>query len=118
MGKCRQAALNLYAKLQTSPDFITPFAPELDIVIFAPSGSSASEISQRSRDLFDAAADANLHLALVNFPQSLLGATWSQLEWDQPTITCLRSCLMKPDHLDWIERIWSTLEQTITKSKS
>ncbi len=91
MGKCRQAALNLYAKLEASPDFITPFAPDLDIVIFAPSGSSASEISQRSRDLFDAAADANLHLALVNFPQSLLGATWSQLEWDQPTITCLRS---------------------------
>ncbi len=113
MSKCRQAALNLYAKLEESPRFMTPFAPELDIVIFAPTGASASEISQRSRDVFDAAAAANLHLALVNFPQSLFGATWSGIEWDQPTITCLRSCLMKPEHLDWIERIWSALEQAV-----
>ncbi len=113
LSKCRQAALTLYAKLSADPRFVTPFAPQLDIVIFAPSGSRASEISQRSRDVFDAAARANLHLALVNFPQSLLGAAWSNVEWDQPTITCLRSCLMKPEHLDWIERIWALLDESI-----
>jgi hypothetical protein len=22
---------------------------------------------------------------------------------------CLRSCLMKPEHLDWVDRIWEIL---------
>jgi tyrosine decarboxylase/aspartate 1-decarboxylase len=25
---------------------------------------------------------------------------------------CLRSCLMKPEHLDWLERIWSIVDKT------
>lgn len=109
LGKCRRAALALFDKLTADPRFITAFPPQLDIVIFAPRGASASEISRRSHALFDAAAAANLHLALVNLPQSLLGAWWTEIDWDQPTVTCLRSCLLKPEHLDWIERIWSAL---------
>lgn len=109
LSKCHQAALNLHAKLDADPRFMTPFAPELDIVIFAPDEASASAISRRSRAVFEAAAAANLHLALVSFPQSLLGATWNGIAWDQPTVTCLRSCLMKPEHLDWLERIWAIL---------
>jgi hypothetical protein len=29
---------------------------------------------------------------------------------DRDTITCLRSVLMKPEHLDWVGRIWERLE--------
>jgi hypothetical protein len=29
---------------------------------------------------------------------------------DRATITCLRSVLMKPEHLDWVGRIWERLE--------
>jgi hypothetical protein len=25
-------------------------------------------------------------------------------------VTCLRSCLMKPEHLAWIDRIWKALD--------
>jgi hypothetical protein len=28
---------------------------------------------------------------------------------DRETLTCLRSVLMKPEHLDWVERIWQIL---------
>jgi len=109
LGKCRRAAQTLYAKLDANPRFMTAFAPELDIVVFAPQGASASAISQRSRSIFHSAAAENLHLALVNLPKSLLGEWWTDIEWDQPSVTCLRSCLIKPEHLDWIERIWSAL---------
>ncbi len=110
LGKCRRAALALYDRLNADPRFMTAFPPQLDIVIFAPNGSSASAISQRSREIFAAAESEHLYLALANLPQSLLGETWTDIEWDQPTVTVLRSCLMKPEHLDWIERIWAALD--------
>jgi hypothetical protein len=28
---------------------------------------------------------------------------------DRETLTCLRSVLMKPEHLDWMDRIWDLL---------
>ncbi|MGI8504660.1 MAG: hypothetical protein ACR2LR_26545 [Hassallia sp.] len=30
---------------------------------------------------------------------------------DQDYLTCLRSCLMKPEHLDWVDDIWQLLQQ-------
>ncbi len=113
LTKCRQAALTLFDGLKEDRRFMTAFAPQLDIVIFAPRGASAGEISRRSRAVFDAAAEENLHLALVNFPKSLLGEYWSEIAWDQPAVTCLRSCLMKPEHLDWIEQIWWALDKAV-----
>ncbi|HVU10944.1 MAG TPA: aminotransferase class V-fold PLP-dependent enzyme [Phototrophicaceae bacterium] len=111
LAKCRQAALTLHQKLDGDAAFRTVFAPQLDIVIFAPAGSSASAISRRSRALFETAAAENLHLALANLPRSLLAQAWAEIEWDQPTIAVLRSCLMKPEHLDWIEQIWLALQK-------
>jgi tyrosine decarboxylase/aspartate 1-decarboxylase len=111
LAKCRQAALTLHDRLSADPRYMTPFAPQLDIVIFAPRGATASAISQRSRAIFEAAAAENLHLALANLPRSLLGEAWADVQWDQPSITCLRSCLMKPEHFDWIEDIMAALER-------
>ena len=30
-------------------------------------------------------------------------------EWDADHVTCLRSCLMKPDHREWLPEILSRL---------
>jgi hypothetical protein len=30
---------------------------------------------------------------------------------NQPYVTCLRACLMKPEHHDWLGRIWEILER-------
>ena len=111
LGKCRQAALTLYDKLNADPRFMTAFPPQLDIVIFAPKRDRLPARFRSARARFSRPPPTeNLHLALANFPQSLLGDTWPDVTWDQPSVTCLRSCLMKPEHLDWIERIWSALD--------
>jgi hypothetical protein len=39
----------------------------------------------------------------------MLEPTWP-VDWDQDQVSCLRSCLMKPEHLDWIDSIWQRLE--------
>ena len=70
----------------------------------------ASSISARSHALFEATAAAGLHLALVSLPAGLLQEYWREVEVDTPTVTCLRSCLMKPEHADWLERICCILD--------
>ena len=105
----RKAALALFEKLRTDARFVAAFPPELDIVVFAPRAASVSEASFLSRKIFEAAAKRDLHLAVAELPalfwQGNLGAT----KRDRETITCLRSVLMKPEHLDWVERIWDLL---------
>ena len=111
LGKSREAALRLHAFLDRDARFMTLFAPQLDIVVFAPRGRSARAISRRSREVFEAAAAQDLHLALASFPKSLVAGTWPDVTWDEPSVTCLRSCLMKPEHLDWIEPILRALDR-------
>ena len=111
LERCREAALTLYQRLLGDPRYLTIFPPELDIVLWAPRAASASAISDLSRDYFKRAAAHNLHLALADLPSSLLMRYWENVDFDEPTVTCLRSCLMKPEHLDWIGRIWEILDK-------
>jgi tyrosine decarboxylase/aspartate 1-decarboxylase len=105
----RGAALAFYERLEKDERFVTAFAPELDIVIFAPRARSVSEAFVFSRGIFDAAARRNLHLALAELPTDFWAANLGSMQRDRETITCLRSVLMKPEHLDWIPRIWDEL---------
>ena len=105
----RAAALAFYERLENDERFVTAFAPELDIVIFAPRAKSVSETSVFSRRIFDVAAARNLHLAVAELPTALWAANLGSMLRDRETVTCLRSVLMKPEHLDWIPRIWEEL---------
>ena len=107
----RKAALALYEKVASDKRFKTIFPPELDILVWAPDGKSVSQISERSEKIFNAAAKENLHLATFKYPSSLLQDKWPGVDFDQPYVTCLRSCLMKPEHLDWVESIWGILNK-------
>lgn len=111
LGKSRKAAIRLYEMIENDPRFRAAMIPELDIVVWAPMAESAGKISSLSKALFKEAAEQGLHFAIANFPASLLKHRWGDIEWDQDDVTCLRSCLMKPEHLDWIERIWQTLDK-------
>jgi glutamate/tyrosine decarboxylase-like PLP-dependent enzyme len=111
LSKGRKAALALYEKIDSDERFRTIFPPELDIVVWAPNGSSASQISERTGQIFDAAAQENLHLATFKYPTALLQRNWNDVDLDQQYVTCLRSCLMKPEHLDWVEQIWELLSK-------
>jgi tyrosine decarboxylase / aspartate 1-decarboxylase len=113
LAKSRTAALKLFDLLNNDPRFAIGFAPELDIVVWAPRAESASEVSRLSEELFQKAAMVNLHMAKANLPRDILAHYWPGLEWDLEHVTCLRACLMKPEHLDWMDRIWAVLNQAM-----
>ncbi len=111
LTQCRQAAVALFARMAGDPRFKVIFPPELDILVFALNGKRASEISRSSEAFFAAAAKKNLHLAKFKYPAALLKGVWPEVDFDQPQVTCLRSCLMKPEHYEWIDRLWEVLSQ-------
>jgi len=105
----RKAAMALFERLDADARFLTAFAPELDIVVFAPKAASVSDASVRSRKIFEAAARRDLHLAVAELPVRFLERNLGPMKRDRDTMTCLRSVLMKPEHFDWVNRIWDLL---------
>jgi tyrosine decarboxylase/aspartate 1-decarboxylase len=112
----RRAALALYEKLRAADAFLPAFAPELDIVVFAPRASSIGEMSALSRKIFTAAAERGLHLAVADLPVALFEGLRPKAQKDRDMLTALRSVLMKPEHLDWIDRIWEIILRAADES--
>lgn len=111
LSKSRKAALTLFAKIKSDERFIVAFPPELDIIVWTPRASSVSVASQLAKNIFAQAAEKNLHLAIANLPIEFFNDICPEMERDQEYLTCLRSCLLKPEHLDWIDDIWQILQQ-------
>lgn len=107
----RKSALAFFEKLKADSRFVTAFAPELDIIVFAPRGDSVSESSEMTRKIFEAAAKRNLHLAVAELPVHFWERHLGPMKRDRDTLTCLRSVLMKPEHYDWVGRIWELLSE-------
>ena len=107
----RSAAMQFSQRLVADGRWLVPFAPELDIVVWAPRAASASEISELSQRVFDAAAKQHLDLALIRLPVRFFAARAGAFQPDRETVLCLRSVLMKPEHLDWLDRIWTILSR-------
>ncbi|MGC1494083.1 MAG: hypothetical protein WA798_22160, partial [Candidatus Acidiferrum sp.] len=112
----RAAAQALYNRIGKDARFAAAFAPELDIVVFAPRAKSVSEASALTRRIFDAAARRNLHLAVAELPTEFWATNLGSMQRDRETMTCLRSVLMKPEHLDWIPRIWEELSAAASEA--
>lgn len=111
LESCREAALNFHRKISGDKRFVAAFVPELDIIVFAPRAGSVRDSSTLTRQIFDAAARRNLHLAVAELPVAFFGANLGGMKEDRTSLTCLRSVLMKPEHKDWIERIWAILSE-------
>jgi glutamate/tyrosine decarboxylase-like PLP-dependent enzyme len=111
LGNSRSAALAFYKKIHADGRFMTAFEPELDIVVWAPVADRVSDASEISRLIFDEAARRDLHLALANWPVDFFDHKSVGMQRDHETITCLRSVLMKPEHFEWVDRIWEILDQ-------
>jgi tyrosine decarboxylase / aspartate 1-decarboxylase len=109
LAKGRAAALDLYQRVVSDHRFRAILEPDLDIMVWAPRADSAGRISALSQQIFDRAAQNDLHLAVFQYPAELLAEKWPEVHFDQPTVTCLRSCLMKPEHRDWMDRLWHLL---------
>jgi glutamate/tyrosine decarboxylase-like PLP-dependent enzyme len=108
---CRDAALALYGRLAADRRFLTAFPPELDILVWTPRSSCASASSDLARRVFEESARRDLHLALAALPVEFFDLAGAGMAKDRGRITCLRSVLMKPDHREWVPRIWDILDE-------
>ena len=110
LDKSLLAARAMYAALERSENYRVLLEPQLDIVVYAVAADDAETASDRASKVFDAAAKKNLHLALVNIPSAIVTHYWPELEINRDSVACLRSCLMKPEHLAWIDEIAGVLD--------
>jgi hypothetical protein len=102
----RSAGMELNRRLAGDRRFAVPIAqPQLDILFWVVRADSPAKSSALAQRIFDEAAKLDLHLALANLPVRFFREeTWPST--GSGYVTCLRSVLMKPEHLDWVEEIW------------
>jgi tyrosine decarboxylase / aspartate 1-decarboxylase len=109
LGCSRDAAVLLHEKICADGRFISPFPPELDILVWTVRAHTVEASSRLAQQVFAAAARQDLHLALAQIPGRFFPpGSWADLD-PQSSVTCLRSVLMKPEHLDWLDEIWIRL---------
>lgn len=111
LAQGRAAALELDRRLRSDLSVrFQPLAagpPELDIVVWMLKADTPDQSSQLAQDIFDACAAHDLHLALVQLPQSwFVPSGIGSKNAEARLVTCLRSVLMKPEHAVWLDRIW------------
>jgi glutamate/tyrosine decarboxylase-like PLP-dependent enzyme len=112
-----EAARKLYGKIAADERFVPGPGPQLDIVVWAAKADTLTESSRRAQEIFDHAAERDLHLALVHLPVRFLREPIESKEGpkdggEDGVVTCLRSVLMKPEHLDWLEEIGKRLDES------
>jgi glutamate/tyrosine decarboxylase-like PLP-dependent enzyme len=105
------AARDFWDQLAASDNYQPLMQPELDIICYALTATTASASSEKARRVFELAARKELHLAMIELPASLVRTFLPELESDVETVTCLRSVLMKPEHREWLPRIMAILEE-------
>jgi tyrosine decarboxylase / aspartate 1-decarboxylase len=110
---CRGAALDLHGRVAKDERFVSAFPPELDIVVFAPRAGSVSAASELTRKIFNSAARRNLHLAVAELPVRFFEGDLLGMKRDRERLTCLRSVLLKPEHREWVGRIWELLSEAV-----
>jgi glutamate/tyrosine decarboxylase-like PLP-dependent enzyme len=96
----RAAAGILAGRLAEDGRVETVVDPELDIVCSFARGASASDITASTERAFDALAREGWHLAKLRLDSEWLRRRHRWVEADAPTVTVLRSCLLKREHLD------------------
>ena len=110
LDRCLRAARMLWRDLHNSSLFTPLMRPELDIVVYAVNAATTTAASARAREVFDKAAERELHLALMEIPSDLFATYAPDVAVNSETVVCLRSTLMKPEHEEWLERLTALLE--------
>ena len=118
MTKGRQATLAWAELLNAHERFRLVVQPEIDIISFypVPEGGSprASEITALTERIFAGAMNDEadpVFLAKYVVRQELLSRTDASIEWDEPTVTVIRSVLMKPEHRTFVPRLQQAIEK-------
>ena len=110
LQKCRLAAKTWAEAIERSEELTLLMSPQLDIIVAFPRVTGeqrVSEISSLTDRVFAAGmidgADA-FFLAKYTLFEERMGA-FPELVWDRPSLTALRSVLMKPEHLAAVARL-------------
>jgi glutamate/tyrosine decarboxylase-like PLP-dependent enzyme len=113
LAQGRAAALELANRLRSDDagrfQLLAAGPPELDIVVWKLKADTPETASQLAQRTFAACATRDLHLALVELPLAWFGPAAGVHSADSKisgSVTCLRSVLMKPEHMAWMDRIW------------
>jgi glutamate/tyrosine decarboxylase-like PLP-dependent enzyme len=120
LASSRRAALELHRRLRADGRFepLSAGPPELDIVVWKIRAASAEESSRLAQGIFDACAERNLHLALVQLPKHWFAPATAAADGQSAEgyVTCLRSVLMKPEHEAWLDQIWQEYIEAVRKT--
>jgi glutamate/tyrosine decarboxylase-like PLP-dependent enzyme len=100
VASTRAAALAFAKGLASHDDVAMVVEPDLDIVCSFARLPTASAISASAERAFDALAEQGWHVAKLRLDTDWLRRGQPDIEADAPTVTVLRSTLMKPEHLD------------------
>ena len=101
----RRAALQIAEIIRAADGAELVVEPELDIVCAFPRRPTSSQISAATEDAFAAMAQDGWHLALYRVDSKWLARNHPWLVVDSDYTTVLRSCAMKPEHLQRGPRI-------------
>src|SRR5262249_48663607 len=96
----RAAGVILAERLEATGGVATVVDPALDSLCSCARGPSASDIPASTERAFDALARDGWHLAKLRLGTDWLRRRHPWVEADSPTVTVLRSCLLKREHLD------------------
>jgi glutamate/tyrosine decarboxylase-like PLP-dependent enzyme len=125
LAKSRQAAIEWAVLIDNNARLRLVAEPELDIVTFyaLPGGEGrprASQISKLTQKLFEHTMnepDDPLYLATLSVTDSQLAGRDPSIIWDRPTVSVLRSVVMKPEHLAAIPDIHATVLRHLNESE-
>jgi len=105
LDRCRDAAQKLANWVRGQPSFQLMTEPELDLVVWMVNARTSCESSQLAQRFFDACAAHLIHLALVTLPRAQVEHLQKIQDWTSETVTCLRACVIKPEHQKWMPAI-------------
>lgn len=105
-------AANLFANsLKKSQHYSLFIEPETNIVTYFPKAESIKEISNRSEVIMKKLMDENkLWIATLKVDSRKFAKHFPEIIIDSDYALILRSCIMKPEQLEWIDKIVLILE--------
>jgi hypothetical protein len=113
LSKCLAGARSLAVALSRSRGYALLLEPPLDIVTYFPRAPTARAISAATDAIFRRAESAAepVYLAKLTVNADRFRALHPEVTIDAPSVTILRSCLMRPEQADWVDTIVGRLER-------
>jgi glutamate/tyrosine decarboxylase-like PLP-dependent enzyme len=113
LARCLEGARALAAALRRSERFALLVEPALDIVTYFPRAATASDVSVATEAIFARAESAPepVYLAKLSVDAARFHALHPEVAIDAPRVSVLRSCVMRPEQVDWVGTIVERLER-------